>query len=179
MIAAVLGAGALPLGGALKGGHGHRLEWRILSLAACPMALIHLIYVSTAHQEMSPADLGEILDACMRNNSPRRVTGMLLYAGGSFMQVLEGEEADVDAVFGHIRRDPRHGDLIVLERTAIPERSFERWHMGFRRLGQADARAHPGFAPFFQDGFKAASIGAKPGLALEILNNFRDTLAAC
>lgn len=143
------------------------------------MALIHLIYVSTAREEMNPTDLGDILDACMRNNSPRHVTGMLLYAGGSFMQVLEGEEAQVEEIFGRICRDPRHNDVIELERTVIPERSFEHWNMGFRRLGPADVEAHPGFAPFFQDGFDAASIGAKPGLALEILNNFRETLANC
>lgn len=41
-----------------------------------------------------------------------------------------------------------------------------------RRLGAAGAGASPGYAPFFVRGF-AAAIGAKPGLALELLMDFR------
>lgn len=136
------------------------------------MALINLIYVSSAFEEADTAALERILQAAAHNNAAHHVTGMLLYAGGTFMQVLEGEEADVDAIFERIRRDPRHTDLMVLERCAIPGRSFERWNMGFRRLGRDQAQSHPGFAPFFEAGFDAASIGARPGLALEILQAF-------
>ncbi|HNJ76842.1 MAG TPA: BLUF domain-containing protein [Azospira sp.] len=61
------------------------------------MSLIHLIYVSTAQGELDDVDLDRIMDSSVRRNTAARITGMLLYAGGNFMQVLEGEEADVDA----------------------------------------------------------------------------------
>lgn len=54
------------------------------------MALIHLIYVSTAREEFDETELARILDTAVRRNGERNVTGMLLYAGGTFMQVLEG-----------------------------------------------------------------------------------------
>jgi hypothetical protein len=50
--------------------------------------------------------------------------------------------------------------------------------MGFRRLGGADSDAHPAYAPFFEGGFKAADLGARPGLVLELLNVFARTQSA-
>lgn len=137
------------------------------------MPLIHLIYVSTAREEFDTPELDRILDTAVRRNGERRVTGMLLYAGGTFMQVLEGEAADVDETFARICRDRRHTGIILIEREAIAARSFDTWSMGFRRLGTAEAGASPGYAPFFAHGFDAAAIGAKPGLALELLLGFR------
>ena len=112
------------------------------------MALIHLIYVSSATAACDAAELEKILVASARNNAPLQLTGMLLYAQGNFMQVLEGEEA------------------------AIEQRSFDQWSMGFRRLGATEALAHPAYAPFFERGFDAAKIGAHPGLALDMLKEF-------
>lgn len=136
------------------------------------MSLIHLIYVSTACQELETPELDHILDASVRHNAPQQITGMLLYAGGSFMQVLEGEEAAVDETLGRIVKDSRHTDLTIIERMPIASRSFSEWSMGFRRLSREDAATHPAYVPFFVNGFDAGSIGAKPGLALEILTKF-------
>jgi hypothetical protein len=136
------------------------------------MALIQLIYVSTARQEYDSTELDKLLESCRRHNAEQDITGMLLYASGSFLQVLEGEAGAVDETYGRIQQDPRHTSLYLLERAPLETRSFSDWHMGFRRLGRADTEAQPGYAPFFARGFDAASIGARPGLALDILTNF-------
>jgi hypothetical protein len=137
------------------------------------MSLIELIYVSTATHGLSDQELRQILDASVRNNSPHNITGMLLYSAGSFMQVLEGTEADVDASRAIIGKDPRHQDIIELSRTQVPARAFIQWSMGFRVLTAQDAKSWPGFAPFFEHGFNAEMLGAKPGLAMDLLKNFR------
>jgi hypothetical protein len=142
------------------------------------MGLIQLIYVSNAPHEMENAELTEILEVAARNNAAREITGMLLYANGSFLQILEGESAAVDAIFERISRDPRHANIFVLEREAISERSFPHWRMGFKHLGSADALAHPAHAPFFAHGFDAAALGVRPGLALQILNDFARSQSA-
>lgn len=98
---------------------------------------------------------------------------MLLYSEGSFMQVLEGEEETVEALMSKIADDPRHHEIIVLSREPIEARDFGKWSMSFRGLNAQDARSWPGFAPFFEFGFKAERLGAKPGLALDLLKNFR------
>jgi hypothetical protein len=137
------------------------------------MAIIQLIYVSAAEHELNDQEIRQILDASVRNNTTRHITGMLLYAAGSFMQVLEGEEADVDQFMKRIERDPRHHTIIVLSRDTVRAREFAHWSMGFRGLTAQDARSWPGYAPFFELGFSAEKIGAKPGLALELLKTFR------
>jgi hypothetical protein len=138
------------------------------------MSLIHLIYVSSAKKEQNDAELDAILESAVRRNREHDVTGMLLYAGGNFLQVLEGEKANVDKVFAQLEKDSRHHGIIVLERAPIPARSFEQWSMGFHRLDAADATTKPGYAPFFKEGFDATKIGAHPGLALEILLSFSE-----
>lgn len=142
------------------------------------MPLIHLIYVSTARAEYGLAELERILESSVRHNTPQQVTGMLLYAAGNFMQVLEGEDTAVDETMSRIEQDPRHFDIHVIEREAIAERSFPGWSMGFRRLGVPEATAHPAYAPFFEWGFKASDIGARPGLALDMLRNFASNTRA-
>jgi hypothetical protein len=136
------------------------------------MALIHLIYVSTAFREPGTDDLDRILESAIRRNTALNVTGMLLYADGSFMQVLEGEAAAVDEVFARVENDARHTGIFLIERSPIDERSFDRWSMGFKRLDAREAAAHPAYAPFFERGFDAARIGAHPGLAFDMLIDF-------
>jgi Sensors of blue-light using FAD len=139
------------------------------------MPLSNLIYVSSARSGLGSSDLQAILDVSLRNNERLELTGMLLYAGGNFMQVLEGEAEAIGQVFAAIIRDLRHHDLVVLEEGPISARSFADWRMGFRALDAADAQTHSGFAPFFVNGFDAGAIGAQKGLALDLLTSFRET----
>jgi len=136
------------------------------------MGLIRVIYVSTARDSVDARELADILNVSVRNNEPSGLTGMLLYAGGSFMQVLEGDAAAVDATLARVKRDPRHTDVLEIDRSAVDERAFAKWHMGFRSLDAADAVAHPNYAPFFTHGFDPAALGARPGTALELLQEF-------
>lgn len=136
------------------------------------MSLIHLIYVSTARGELDDVDLDRIMDSSVRRNTAARITGMLLYAGGNFMQVLEGEEADVDATMSRIAADARHHGLLVIDRRAIEQRSFGAWHMGYRRVCRLDIQSHPALAPLLSNGIDAEGIAARPGLALDVLKEF-------
>jgi hypothetical protein len=139
------------------------------------MALSQLIYVSTATRELEADDVGKILESAVRHNAVNDVTGMLLYASGNFLQVLEGEEVAVDEAFSRISRDDRHRDIIEISRGTVPARDFAAWSMGFRGVSATDAKALPGYAPFFVQGFNAVTIGAKPGLALDMLKRFAAT----
>jgi len=104
------------------------------------MALIQLSYISIAAYEMSDADLDQIVASATRRNAENGITGMLLYADGRFMQLLEGEDAVVEATFARVSLDPRHHDVVVTERAAIEARSFSNWSMGFKRIAATDMR---------------------------------------
>ena len=136
------------------------------------MPLVRLIYVSSAVAELPDAALQAILESAVRHNAPSDITGMLLYCGGNFMQVLEGEEAAVRETYQRICRDPRHKDVYLLGINPLARRDFAAWTMGFRQLAAQDAVQHPAYAPFIGAGFDTFRIDARPGLALEMLQRF-------
>ncbi len=105
------------------------------------MALIQLVYTSTATRPMRDVDLEQIIASAHHKNPHNGITGMLFYADGHFMQVLEGEEAQVDATLERVRLDPRHTDITVTERSVISERGFAEWSMGLKRAGPDEAQA--------------------------------------
>ncbi len=136
------------------------------------MDLYHLIYVSAATVELPDRELDAILASSYRHNAQQSVTGMLLYARGGFMQVLEGEKASIDEVYRRICVDPRHHSLIQLTYAPIATRSFAQWRMGFRRFRPEEAIEHAAYLPFVVRGFDVRALQAKPGIALEILHYF-------
>lgn len=136
------------------------------------MPLQQLIYVSSAVEVLPDEELDRILESSVRHNTPQQVTGMLLYSGGNFMQVLEGEAAALDETYDRICHDPRHRNIVLLYREVISSRSFMRWSMGFHRVTPKDAETHPAYAHLFSDGFDAQAIGAESGLAAALLLQF-------
>lgn len=110
--------------------------------------MIAIIYASRATEPLSDDALRAILEEARERNEARDVTGLLLAVGGSFLQILEGAEADVDAVYARIREDARHTELRLLGREEIEDRGFGGWWMGFARPGADDlAAALPGYKP--------------------------------
>jgi len=95
--------------------------------------MYHLIYKSKATGEFSPSDLKTLLIRARMRNGEVGVTGILVYSGGWFLQALEGEQAAVEAIFSRIEKDPRHGDITVVDRTATlgRRRMFGDWSMAF------------------------------------------------
>lgn len=136
------------------------------------MDLTQLIYVSSASVELSDAQLDDILASAVRHNKDNEITGLLLYAHGSFMQVLEGDRARVEETYTRILHDLRHRSSMVLHKEPIDAREFPDWSMAIRHLGPRDAEAHPGYAPYFEHGFDIARIGSRQGLATELMKLF-------
>ncbi|MFO1385700.1 MAG: BLUF domain-containing protein [Chitinivorax sp.] len=134
--------------------------------------LVQLIYVSSAHQELEQSELLKVLDASIRHNNQNKLSGMLLYAKGSFIQVLEGSEAAVTETMRRIAADPRHHSIYTLQQEPINEREFAQWAMGFHQLNQDDVAKHPHFTPFLERGFNLGELNATPGLAMELLKQF-------
>jgi len=103
-----------------------------------------IIYMSQSKTRLSDADLTDILRSARRNNEARHVTGILLYAGNTFFQVLEGMQHVVEDIYDMVFFDERHAMVKMLASREIARREFEGWSMGFRRLNEADI-AHLGF----------------------------------
>lgn len=135
--------------------------------------MIHLIYVSSATYEMSDAELLHLLEQSRARNLRQNITGMLLYAGGNFFQVLEGERRDVEEIYDAILKDPRNTGNIVIEKEGIEERTFPAWSMGFRHL-TADQHGHiPGYTEFFDKEMTPEQIATRLSDVVRLLYNFK------
>jgi hypothetical protein len=137
------------------------------------MALIHLVYVSSATQPFPQTDLLALLEGSRRRNEPDGITGLLLYRDGNFMQVLEGEEPAVTATHARIAKDTRHGGLITLLKGPIEQRSFGEWSMGFRNLNSPEIRTFPGYSEFLNEDWMGRPMQETPHRALKLLQVFR------
>lgn len=106
-----------------------------------------IIYASQAIVPIDPAALQAILDSSRKNNAPVGITGFLLYADDSFLQILEGESAALDDTYSRIVKDPRHTALRLLERAPINRRRFSDWSMGFDLPDAATLSLLTGYTP--------------------------------
>jgi hypothetical protein len=130
-----------------------------------------LIYASSETRPITPTDLAEILAIAREKNAARGVTGMLLYEGGSFLQLLEGDESEVEQVFERISRDPRHHNIVVLSRAKVASRGFAEWSMGLLRAS-SEFRKLPGINDFLRTG--VAGLASDRTIASRVLKGFRE-----
>ena len=138
--------------------------------------MFSLTYVSSAVVPFTPRELRELLEHCNQKNRPRGVTGMLLYKDGSFMQVLEGEEATVRQIHETIARDSRHRGLITLLQGATIGRQFPEWSMGFRDLG-ADIDNPQGYSEFLNVPLSGNEFRSDPSKAQKLLLSFKKSMS--
>jgi hypothetical protein len=75
------------------------------------------------------AELGRLFSAARSHNKKRQITGALLLLGDCFVQTLEGDEDEVQALLARIRADTRHDSLEILETEMVDGRVFGRWSM--------------------------------------------------
>lgn len=93
--------------------------------------LYQMVYSSRANEVMPKSKLYQILREARLANAKRDVTGVLMFADGLFLQVLEGEEATLRALMTKIAADKRHKDIAILSEGTVPARAFPSWQMAY------------------------------------------------
>lgn len=97
-----------------------------------PSALLDLkslTYVSVARAGLSARDLADIHSEAIHFNALDGVTGLLVFNGARFAQVIEGVESAIDDLLGRLLADDRHHDLNVRDERGIEVASFPDWSM--------------------------------------------------
>ncbi|MEX0877071.1 MAG: BLUF domain-containing protein [Phycisphaerales bacterium] len=135
------------------------------------MKLYTIIYISTPTERFKQEDLEDIAATAQKFNREKTITGLLLYSGDHFMQVLEGDYADLTALFANIEKDPRHHHIEVLMGAPTPSRQFPAWSMGVVDISASD-RLEPGSMRALCDQVEGARYAAAQA-ALGILERFR------
>lgn len=93
------------------------------------MELKSLTYTSLARLDLTDDDLSAIHRTARELNSLDGVTGLLVFNGTHFLQIIEGSARAIDDLLERLRRDRRHSGLEVRDERVIEERSFGDWSM--------------------------------------------------
>lgn len=96
--------------------------------------MFHLIYLSRVRFGLDKAQWRTLLEQSRVKNPRFGITGLLLHHEGRILQVLEGEERAVRALYDVIRADPRHENCTTLLEEPILSRHYPQWPMAFRDL---------------------------------------------
>lgn len=97
------------------------------------MTLFSLLYASRSTIPAAEAEtvVEALVDVSRSRNQNVDVTGCLIFGGGRFAQVLEGEQAAVEDIMESISRDSRHTDVTILEQGIVVQRRFAGWALGY------------------------------------------------
>lgn len=87
--------------------------------------LTTLIYRSQLDSSCKSSQLSALTEQARIRNTGLDITGILLSNGREVLQVLEGAEERVVALFHKIQNDKRHGGVVELMRDYGPRRRFE------------------------------------------------------
>ncbi|MCW5517745.1 BLUF domain-containing protein [Muriicola sp. Z0-33] len=90
-----------------------------------------LTYRSEAIEGISMEHINTILQTSRKFNSAHNITGCLIFYKGFFVQLLEGNEEIVKALFDNIEGDKRHNNVDLLSQEQVEQRVFDGWDMAF------------------------------------------------
>lgn len=127
----------------------------------------HIIYMSRARKTLTQASLVGLLQQARRANEQHHITGALVYGEGQFMQIIEGEQAAVAALYERIARDPRHEAVFKVADKAIGARSFTEWSMAFQPISPASFENLVGYISPAQLASQLQADSAADNLLLE------------
>lgn len=135
--------------------------------------LTHLLYVSTAAYLMEGGELVAMLTAARTRNAAERVTGLLLYRDGNFLQFLEGPADAVNRLGARIMADVRHYDIVTLQNGPAEHRVFDDFSMGFEDVSALSPGNAAGYTDFLRTGFRDRPLLRDA----PFLQNFLETFA--
>lgn len=100
--------------------------------------LTTIIYRSHICDSVSLPLLEDMVAAANQKNSRADVTGILLFNGTHFFQLLEGPEQEVTEIYRHICADSRHYNVVELFCDRAPNRRFGKLGMELFDLREHD-----------------------------------------
>ena len=98
------------------------------------MPLKSLTYTSLARLDLTADDVEAIHRTARESNALEGITGLLIFNGTHFLQIIEGAPQAIDDLVERLRRDPRHSGIEIRDQREVAERSFPDWSMELVRV---------------------------------------------
>jgi hypothetical protein len=99
-----------------------------------------LTYTSRARLDLGDEDLARIHQTARHSNALDGISGLLLFDGSRFLQIVEGAEDAIDNLVERLRMDPRHSAFEIRDERYVERRSFPGWSMELIRVSAANAK---------------------------------------
>lgn len=93
------------------------------------MRLKTVTYTSRAQLDLGERDLHDIHRVARETNALDGITGLLVFDGSRFLQIVEGAEEAIDDLVERLRRDRRHSAFEIRDDRIVEQRSFPDWSM--------------------------------------------------
>ena len=115
------------------------------------MKLTSVTYTSLARLDLQSADLEDIHRTAREVNALEGITGLLVFNGTHFLQIIEGSETAIDELVEKLRADPRHTGFEIRDRRKVDARSFPDWSMELVRVNASYFQARDTLADRLPD----------------------------
>ena len=128
-----------------------------------PEPLWTFAYVSRPTIAFSEEELSRLHHTSEGLNRRYGLTGRLVVVerrgvAVRFVQCLEGPRQEIEAGSRRIFRDPRHGDIVVIQSAEISTRRFAGWSMHFETVAEADIGLDVAVALWNADAERTAAV---------------------
>jgi hypothetical protein len=98
------------------------------------MTLKSLTYTSLASLDLDGGDIEAIHAKARELNALDGISGLLVFNGTHFLQIIEGSHQAIDDLVERLRRDRRHSAFEVRDEREVESRAFPDWSMELVRV---------------------------------------------
>ena len=128
-----------------------------------PDPLWTFAYVSRPTVSLGDAELARLFRAAHAWNERHSVSGRLVVVEREdlavrFVQCLEGPRQEIEACSRRIFRDPRHGDIVVIQSAEISTRRFAAWSTHFETVTEGEIGLDVAVALWNADAERTAAV---------------------
>jgi hypothetical protein len=102
-----------------------------------------ILYCSLMDEHMTESEIEPLAYTAANLNRMDHITGMLMYADGVFVQLIEGPRQAVNELWARLLRDKRHRGIVQLYyRREVEHRACEGWGMRYVQRQDLQALIH-------------------------------------
>ena len=123
--------------------------------------LHHTLYISQLAPDHGPEVVPAILQVARATNPLHGITGVLVFDGERFAQLIEGPPDPLHKLMANIGRDVRHTHMRILHQGSLAQRYFADFSLGY-----ADFEHVNQLEPLHGESAVAAFVGLTPSLDL-------------
>ncbi|KQC33015.1 hypothetical protein AAU57_06540 [Nonlabens sp. YIK11] len=93
-----------------------------------------IAYISRANETLTDYEIHEMLLSSERRNNLFGIKGILLFKDGNFLQVLEGDQNQIQELYDKICEDSRHSNIYEIFNTELRSPIFNEYNSKFNLI---------------------------------------------